>query len=342
MYNYILKPLLFLFPAETAHHLAMRSFKTILRIPIINTIIRRMFKLEDVKLKQTLFGIEFPNPIGLAAGFDKDGKYIDVLHTLGFGFIEVGTVTPIAQAGNPKPRLFRLIKDQALINRMGFNNGGLDALVAQLKKYKNKSIIIGGNIGKNKITPNELAYQDYTTCFDALHPYVNYFVINVSSPNTPGLRELQEKKPLNKILAEVQLRNQLLAQPKPILLKIAPDVHNDTLDDIIEVVLSNKLDGMILLTTKNRLDAIGAGGLSGAPLKRRSDELIAHVHKKTTGHLPIIGVGGILSEADAISKFDAGASLIQVYTGFIYRGPMFIKSIKKAILDKSSNHGQMA
>lgn len=345
IYSFLLKPILFLFPAEKAHQLAMNSFKILLSIPLIGSFIRRLLRYEHAGLSHQTMGLSFPNPVGLAAGFDKNGEYIEVLDALGFGFIEVGTVTPLPQDGNPKPRLFRLPKDEALINRMGFNNGGVIELTKRLKKIKKRKIIIGANIGKNKVTPNAEAYKDYNICFDALHAYVDYLVVNVSSPNTPGLRELQEKGPLNKILSELQLRNNKIGLP--ILLKIAPDINESILDDIIEVVLSNKLAGIIvnntttdrsnLRTTQERLDKIGNGGLSGRPLKKRADELIDTINKKTNDQLTIIGVGGIMSGEDAEDKINLGASLIQVYTGFIYQGPIFIKNIKKHLSRNSYN-----
>lgn len=285
--------------------------------------------------------MKFKNPVGLAAGFDKDAKLIDEMAMLGFGFIEIGTLTPRPQEGNPQPRLFRLPQDEALINRMGFNNGGVLEAVERLKKRKS-DVIVGGNIGKNKVTPNENAVDDYLYCLDALHPYVDYFVVNVSSPNTPNLRDLQEKEPLKALLSAVKSANDKKEKPKPILLKIAPDLTDGQLDDIIEIVLETEIDGVIatnttidrsaLKTDKNQVEAIGAGGVSGKVLKNRSTEVIRYLNQKSIGAFPIIGVGGIYSAEDAIEKLQAGASLVQVYSGMIYEGPSLIKRIKKGLL----------
>ena len=285
--------------------------------------------------------MKFKNPVGLAAGFDKDAKLIDEMAMLGFGFIEIGTLTPKPQEGNPQPRLFRLPQDEALINRMGFNNGGGLEAVERLKKRKS-DVIVGGNIGKNKVTPNENAVDDYLYCLEALHPYVDYFVVNVSSPNTPNLRDLQEKEPLKALLSAVKSANDKKEKPKPILLKIAPDLTDGQLDDIIEIVLETEIDGVIatnttidrsaLKTDKNQVEAIGAGGVSGKVLKNRSTEVIRYLNQKSIGAFPIIGVGGIYSAEDAIEKLQAGASLVQVYSGMIYEGPSLIKRIKKGLL----------
>jgi dihydroorotate dehydrogenase len=284
--------------------------------------------------------------VGLAAGFDKDAKHIDALACLGFGFIEIGTLTPKAQDGNPAPRLFRLPTDKALINRMGFNNGGVDAAVLRLQQRKER-IIIGGNIGKNKITPNEEAYKDYEYNVKALHAVVDYFVVNVSSPNTPGLRELQEKAPLMDLLHKVQAVNKALPNPKPVLLKIAPDLTDTQLDDIIEIVATTQIDGIVatnttidrsqLQTPASEVEAIGAGGLSGKPVTARSTEVIRYIHQKTNGTIPMIAVGGIFTAADAIEKLNAGASLVQVYTGFIYEGPGMVKRICNGLLQQKNN-----
>lgn len=344
MYKLLLKPIFFLFSPERAHHLALQLFKIALIIPILGYFLRRFYTVEHKKLERQVLGLNFKNPIGLAAGFDKDGKHYQTIAALGFGFIEVGTVTPRPQAGNPKPRLFRLKKDEALINRMGFNNAGVDALVKNLQKKRPKGLIIGGNIGKNKDTPNESAVDDYLYCFEKLFPYVDYFVVNVSSPNTPGLRDLQEKEPLKKILNTLQRVNQQKANPKPILLKIAPDLSDAQLDDIIEIVQTTGIEGVIATnTTINRaglienINKVGAGGLSGKPLRERATEVIRYLHKKSGGTLTIIGVGGIASPADAIEKLDAGASLVQIYTGLIYEGPDLIKQINKFLIPHSSN-----
>lgn len=304
-----------------------------------------MFCLEDKRLEKKVLGLTFPNSIGLAAGFDKDGKHIAGLACLGFGFIEVGTVTPLAQDGNPRPRLFRLPQDNALINRMGFNNEGLDSLTESLKAIRQKGLpnglIIGGNIGKNKLTPNEDAVNDYLICFDKLFPWVDYFVVNVSSPNTPGLRELQEKEPLTRLLNRLQDQNKAQTAPKPILLKIAPDLTDSQLDDIAEIVQSTGLAGVIatnttisragLNTPETQINEIGMGGLSGAPVRARATEVIRYLREKLGKEIAIIGVGGIDSAESAQEKLDAGADLVQVYTGMIYEGPALIKRILKGL-----------
>jgi len=312
----------------------------------MSALFRFYYQTNNKLLEKEVFGIKFPNPVGLGAGLDKDAILIDELGQLGFGFIEIGTLTPKPQPGNDKPRLFRLKKDQALINRMGFNNKGVESAIRRLKNRKSK-VIIGGNIGKNKLTPNEEAIKDYEICFEALFDYVDYFVVNVSSPNTPGLRALQEKEPLKTLLSHIKSKNALKSNPKPILLKIAPDLSNEQLDDIIEIIKEVKLDGVIatnttisregLLTDKLIVAQAGMGGLSGKPLVQRSTEVIRYLHTKSGGAFPIIGVGGIHSEEDALEKLAAGASLIQLYTGFIYEGPALIKRINKAILKSSSN-----
>ena len=304
---------------------------------------RLIFRVKDISLEREVFGLKFNNPVGLAAGFDKDAKLFDELASFGFGFIEIGTVTPLPQDGNPKPRLFRLKDDSGLINRMGFNNQGIEAVVARLRRKKS-DIIIGGNIGKNKVTPNEEAANDYAICFEKLFPYVDYFAVNVSSPNTPGLRDLQEKAPLTALLNSLQELNNKKDKRKPILLKIAPDLTNEQLDDIIDIVADTKIDGVIatnttidrsgLKTDKNKVDAIGNGGLSGKPVGLRSTEVIKYLADKSNRAFPIIGVGGIHSAEDALEKLDAGATLLQVYTGFIYEGPSLVKRINKAILKR--------
>ncbi|MEM9888225.1 MAG: quinone-dependent dihydroorotate dehydrogenase [Bacteroidota bacterium] len=338
----ILKPFLFLLPAERAHNLTVRLLKIVLAIPVLNTLFRASFRFEHPQLKREVLGLQFPNPVGLAAGFDKNGKYFKEMAALGFGFVELGTVTPKAQMGNPTPRLFRLPKDEALINRMGFNNDGVDALVNQLKKGKTKGIVVGGNIGKNKLTPNEQAVEDYKLAFDALFPYVDYFVVNVSSPNTPNLRALQEREPLTQLLQALQKRNQQQPKPKPILLKIAPDLSFSQIDDVVEIVEAVDLNGIIatnttiarepLRTASSEIENMGAGGLSGLPLQARATEVIRYIKNKTAGKLVIIGVGGVNSPEDAIEKLEAGASLIQIYTGLVYEGPALVKRIKKALV----------
>jgi dihydroorotate dehydrogenase len=341
MYRSIIKPLLFSLDPESAHHLIFNLVKFKFRLPGIKTIVSALHKVDHPHLKREVFGLTFPNPIGLAAGFDKDAKLFDELSSFGFGFIEIGTLTPLAQPGNPKPRLFRLPKDQALINRMGFNNGGVSAAVERLKK-RNKNLIIGGNIGKNKDTPNEKAFEDYEKCFNTLFDYVDYFVVNVSSPNTPGLRALQEKGPLSEILLKLKILNQAKQKQKPILLKIAPDLTDEQLDDIIDIVNTTKIDGVIatnttidrsaLTTSKEKIEKIGAGGLSGKPVRKQSTHVIQYLCGHSKNAFPVIGVGGIHSPEDAIEKLNAGASLIQIYTGFIYEGPSLIKRINKALV----------
>ncbi len=336
MYKLVIRPILFLFDAEKIHHLMFNSIRFIHKIPGVAALLQFCYCKEDKKLEQNLFGISFKNPVGLAAGFDKNAKLFKELHNFGFGFIEIGTLTPKPQEGNPKKRLFRLPKDKAIINRMGFNNEGVAAAVKRLKK--NKNIIIGGNIGKNKSTLNENAEQDYLICFNTLFPYVDYFVVNVSSPNTPNLRALQDKKPLTNLLQTLHNENNSKDSPKPILLKIAPDLTNEQLIDVIAIVEQTKTHGIIATnTTINRTGLVSkakeeAGGLSGAPLKNRATQVIRFLAQNTSKNIPIIGVGGIFSAADAIEKLEAGASLVQIYTGFIYEGPALIKKINKAIL----------
>ncbi len=340
----MIKPFLFLLPPEKAHYFTLFLLKIILAIPLIGTLYKKRYTIKDDRLKRKVFGLDFENPVGLAAGFDKDGKSFKAMSSLGFGFIEVGTVTPKGQIGNPQPRLFRLPKDQSLINRMGFNNEGVDALVNRLKGGWPDHLIVGGNIGKNKLTPNETAEEDYVICFEALFPYVDYFVVNVSSPNTPGLRDLQDKEPLTKLLNRLQVLNKQKTNSKPILLKIAPDLTNEQLDDIIEIVETTKIEGVIatnttisragLKTNPNTIKSIGNGGLSGRAVRQRSTEVIRYLNERSKGQLTIIGVGGISSPEDAIEKLNAGASLVQIYSGLIFEGPALIKEINKAILTK--------
>ncbi|MEO0787153.1 MAG: quinone-dependent dihydroorotate dehydrogenase [Bacteroidota bacterium] len=343
------KPLLFSMAPEAAHHFTVRALKTTLATPLLGSGFKATFKLEDPKLERTLFGLRFPNPVGLAAGFDKDGKYYHEMAALGFGFVELGTVTPRPQSGNPKPRLFRLPADRALINRMGFNNEGVEALARRLEKYgRPGQLILGGNIGKNKDTPNEEAAKDYRICFEKLYPLVDYFVVNVSSPNTPNLRALQAREPLTKLLNELQSLNDKLQGPrKPILLKIAPDLNWAQLDDIIAIMDDTKLDGLIatnttiarepLRTATDKIADIGNGGLSGAPLRSRSTEVIAYLHQQSEGAFPIVGVGGIDSAQAALEKLAAGAQLVQVYSGMVYSGPALIKNIKRGILESTAS-----
>jgi dihydroorotate dehydrogenase len=341
MYRFFLRPLLFLFSPESIHHTTFRILKFIGYLPGALTLTRALFAQKNQRLERKILGLTFPNPVGLAAGFDKDALLIDELAAFGFGFIEIGTLTPKPQPGNEKPRLFRLPADQAIINRMGFNNKGAEGAVKRLQNRKSK-IIVGGNIGKNKVTPNENAFEDYAQCFETLYPYVDYFVVNVSSPNTPNLRELQEKEPLKKLLNSVQALNQLKERPKPILLKIAPDLNEDQLHDVVEILLETKTDGVIatnttisregLVTSDEIISAIGNGGLSGKPLTKRATELILFLRSKLGKDFPIIGVGGIMTPEDAIEKLKAGADLVQIYTGFIYEGPGFVKRINRALL----------
>ena len=338
MYKFLIKPILFLFDPEWVHHAVFYLLKVIHRIPGMGSMIRALYHIKDQRLERKLFGLTFPNPVGLAAGFDKDAKLYQELSNFGFGFIEIGTLTPKPQPGNPKKRLFRLPEDNGLINRMGFNNQGVVEAIERLKK--NNGVLIGGNIGKNKITPNDEAVSDYVQCFEALFPHVDYFVVNVSSPNTPNLRALQDKEPLQHLLQTLKDLNLKRNSPKPILLKIAPDLIDDQLLDIIDIVTTVKIDGVIASnTTLSREGLISSnksemGGLSGKPVAERSTEVIRFLHEKSNNAFPIIGVGGIHSSEDAINKLNAGASLIQLYTGFVYEGPGVIKKINKAILEQ--------
>lgn len=324
---------------ETAHKFTTSLLNFAMKIPGKKQVIRAIYKVEDSRLEREVFGIKFPNPVGLAAGFDKEANLYDSFSNLGFGFIEVGTITPKGQSGNPKPRMFRLPADNGLINRMGFNNEGLEVAIERLKK-RNKNLVIGGNIGKNKVTPNEQAVDDYVTCFEGLFPYVDYFVVNVSSPNTPNLRELQDKEPLTKLLQHLQQLNSKKEKSKPILLKIAPDLNNAQLDDIVSIVMDSGIAGLIATNTTISREGLKTspsitkemGGLSGKPVSQRSTEVIRYISEKSDGKIPIIGVGGIHTAEDALDKLRAGASLVQIYTGFIYEGPALIKRINKAIL----------
>ena len=338
---WLVKKVLFSIDPESVHHIVMKRLDSVYRIPVFRKMLRGMFRVEDTRLERTLWGIRFPNPVGLGAGFDKDAKYTDALACLGFGFVEIGTVTPRAQPGNPQPRLFRLPADSALINRMGFNNEGAEAAAARLRKRKER-LVIGGNIGKNKDTPNEEAINDYIACLKALYDTVDYFVVNVSSPNTPGLRALQDKGPLTEILNRLMELNKSLGNPKPLLLKIAPDLTNGQLDDIIAIVKETGIDGIVatnttiertgLTTPATEVESMGAGGLSGKPLLKRSTEVIRYLHTHGNGQIPIIAVGGIFTAADAREKLEAGASLVQVYTGFVYEGPAIASNICKGLL----------
>jgi dihydroorotate dehydrogenase len=333
---------LFLLPPETAHNVSMKGLDLVAALPGINTLMRSYFQVQDPSLSKTVFGLHFPNPVGLGAGFDKNAAHLDGLEMLGFGFVEIGTVTPKPQAGNPQPRLFRIPDQKALINRMGFNNDGVEVIAKRLKERKastQSNLIIGGNIGKNKVTENQDAWKDYCTNFIGLEEVVDYFVVNVSSPNTPGLRELQEKEALRKIFTELQLINK---NNKPILLKIAPDLETSALDDIIALTSEVKIDGLVSSNTtldrnllneanKIRVNELGAGGLSGLPLLQKSNQVLEYLYKGLGDKLPIIASGGIFKPADAKAKMDAGASLVQVWTGFIYEGPGIVKNILQAI-----------
>jgi dihydroorotate dehydrogenase len=359
----VLRSILFWFDAEKVHHFSMNALKFLCSIPFIKSILKRSFA--PANLRSDILHLTFSNAVGLAAGFDKNAKYLNELEALGFGCVEIGTVTPLPQDGNPTPRLFRLPQDKALINRMGFNNEGVQKVAERLKAWRIKhpsgvtgyglnsseeqsnnpkqetrnQLIIGGNIGKNKITPNENAWKDYEICFDALHLYVDYFVVNVSSPNTPGLRELQEKEALRKILTNLQTRNSKLAIQRPILLKIAPDLTQEQIDDVIDLATEINLDGLVaantsldrsrLTTPASQLESIGAGGLSGLPVKNRATEIVQYIAQKTGGKIPVIASGGIFTGEDAAEKLQAGASLVQVWTGFIYEGPAIVKKITK-------------
>jgi dihydroorotate dehydrogenase len=347
MYKVIIKPILFLFEPETIHHIVFKVIKISLLIPGVKQIISKIYVINDKRLERNLFGLKFSNPVGLAAGFDKDAKLFNELSCFGFSFIEIGTLTPKAQPGNDKPRMFRLPQDEALINRMGFNNGGVNKASERLK-HRTSNVIVGGNIGKNKVTPNEDAVKDYEICFETLFNHVDYFAVNVSSPNTPNLRALQEKEPLKHLLNNLKILNLKKEKPKPILLKIAPDLTNEQLDDIIDIVKQTKIDGVIatnttisranLTTEGSLLNAIGAGGLSGKPLAKRATEVVRYLSNKSNKAFPIIAVGGIYTAQDAIEKLNAGASLVQVYTGFIYEGPRIVKRINKELLKSINNN----
>ncbi|MGB5394793.1 MAG: quinone-dependent dihydroorotate dehydrogenase [Lutimonas sp.] len=337
MYKKIIRPFLFNFDPEDIHHVTFSAIKLLYKFPFTKSIARSKFVIESPRLEREVFGLKFKNPVGLAAGFDKNAVLFDELSNYGFGFVEIGTVTPKPQPGNEKKRLFRLKKDQGIINRMGFNNEGIDAVVERLK-HRNTDVIIGGNIGKNKITANENAIDDYLICFEKLFDYVDYFVVNVSSPNTPNLRALQDKKPLTELLNTLQEANHKKRAPKPILLKIAPDLSDDQLLDIIDIVKATGIAGVIATNTTISRDNLLSeakkeqGGLSGKPLTKRSTEVIRFLAERSNKAFPIIGVGGIHSPEDAIEKINAGADLIQLYTGFIYEGPGLVRQINEALL----------
>ncbi|SHL23585.1 quinone-dependent dihydroorotate dehydrogenase [Hymenobacter psychrotolerans] len=341
MYKALLKPLLFQLNPENAHHLVFDALRRAHGLPGAAALLRGLYDFQDAGLEREVFGLRFRNPVGLAAGLDKNAEFTTELAALGFGFVEIGTVTPRPQPGNPAPRLFRLPQDEALLNRMGFNNDGASAAAERLRQARPAGLIIGGNIGKNKDTPNERAAHDYVACVEALHAVVDYFVVNVSSPNTPGLRQLQEREPLIRLLQQVQERNAMLPVPRPLLLKIAPDLTDSQLDDILLIARETRLSGLVatnttisrdgLRTPAGHVSSLGAGGLSGRPLRQRATEVIRYLHRHSEGMLPIIGVGGIHSAADAQEKLAAGASLLQLYTGFVYEGPGLVKSINRQL-----------
>jgi dihydroorotate dehydrogenase len=339
MYKIFIRPLLFRLDAEKAHHLTFSLVKFLFKIPFVPAIFRALYVFEDKRLERQVFGLTFKNPVGLAAGFDKNAILTNELACMGFGFVEIGTLTPKPQAGNDKPRLFRLREDGGIINRMGFNNDGVDVAVERLRQRKS-NVLIGGNIGKNKVTPNEQAEQDYLITYKALYEVVDYFVVNVSSPNTPNLRALQEKEPLTRLLQVLQDLNKTMPKPKPILLKIAPDLTDSQLDDIVDIVQETQIAGVIATNTTIGREGLRSatslvqetGGLSGRPLKQRSTEVIRYLSEKSAGSFPIIGVGGIESPEDALEKLAAGATLIQVYSGFIYEGPSLVSDICKRLV----------
>ena len=341
MYKTIIRPILFCFDPEKVHYFTFSVIRNLSKLPGIKGVIKSLYMVEDKRLERQLFGLTFKNPVGLAAGFDKNAVLYNELANFGFGFIEIGTVTPKAQEGNPKKRLFRLKEDNGIINRMGFNNEGLQAAITQLKKNKGQ-LIIGGNIGKNTQTLPEDYTKDYLECFNALHPYVDYFVLNVSCPNVGSHAKLNDKDYLLELISSVQKANATFSKQKPILLKIAPDLNTVQLDEIIELIAETNLDGVIasntsidrtgLKTSEQRLSDIGNGGLSGKPIKEKSTKVIQYLAEKSNKAFPIIGVGGIHSAEDALEKLEAGADLVQVYTGFIYEGPSLIKRINKALL----------
>ena len=342
IYKYFVRPLLFKFEPEKIHHLVSKGLKLYFSIPLMRLITNLIFRSNSSKSSVNVFGLQFSNPIGLAAGFDKEAELIDELACFGFGFIEIGTLTPLAQPGNPRPRMFRLPADQSLINRMGFNNSGVESALQNLKKRHSK-VLVGGNIGKNKVTTNELAVNDYLHCFNQLFDWVDYFVVNVSSPNTPDLRALQDKEPLRQLLLALQTENKKHTTPKPILLKIAPDLSDEQLNDVIEIVKAVQIPGIVATNTtinrstllakssKLRSEMVGAGGLSGRAVHARSVEVVKYLCDRSENKFEVIGVGGIFTGADAQDFLNAGAKLVQVYTGFIYEGPSIVKNINKEL-----------
>ena len=343
MYKFLVRPLLFSFDPEWVHYFTLNALKLLNKIPLSSWLFRKIYTYQDSSLEKELFGIKFKNPVGLAAGFDKNGKYIKEMYNLGFGFIEIGTITPKPQPGNPKKRLFRVQNDLAIINRLGINNDGSVMCAERLKK-NNSDVVIGGNIGKNSTTSNENADTDYIQNFETLHQYVDYFVLNVSCPNVSNFTKLQDVEFLKKLVPQLKKINSTKPKKKPILIKISPDLNRDQLDETIDLIQSENLDGIIatntttsrenLKTNKSKIEKIGNGGLSGEPLKNKSTEVIRYISKKTNGNLPIIGVGGIMNPKDALDKIEAGADLIQLYTGFIYEGPSIVKEINQYLSKK--------
>jgi dihydroorotate dehydrogenase len=340
MYKAFIRPVLFLISPETVHHLIISFIKIAFKVPFIAAFVRFVYTVKNKKLERQVAGLTFPNPVGLAAGFDKNAEFYNEFSSFGFGFIEIGTVTPVGQSGNPKPRSFRLKADRALINRMGFNNNGLAAAIRQLDKPH--KLVIGGNIGKNTATANDVAYKDYLRCFSELYAHVDYFVVNVSCPNISDLSKLADQDMLEQILDELIKFRALQSISKPIFLKVSPDLNLKQVDETLHIVQKAGIDGLVvanttvsreaLATSASKVKGIGNGGLSGRPIRERSTEMIRYISKKTDKKLPIIGVGGIMSAKDAIEKLDAGASLVQLYTGFVYEGPALVKRINKAIL----------
>ena len=343
MYKFLVRPFLFSFDPEWVHYFSLNALRLINKIHLFRWLLRKIYSYENPALERELFGIKFKNPVGLAAGFDKNGKYINELSNLGFGFIEIGTITPKPQQGNPKKRLFRVQNDSAIINRLGINNDGSYICAERLKK-NNSDVVIGGNIGKNTSTSNENADEDYILNFETLHQHVDYFVLNVSCPNVSNFIKLQDVKFLKKLVPQLKKINSTKSKKKPILIKISPDLNRDQLDETIDLILSENLDGIIatnttttrenLKTNKSKIEEIGNGGLSGEPLKNKSTDVIKYISKKTKGNLPIIGVGGIMNSKDALDKIEAGADLIQLYTGFIYEGPSIVKKINQYLSKK--------
>ncbi len=343
MYKQLIRPIFFCIDPEKVHHIVVALVKFGFKIPGIQALVRKSFTINDTRLERKVFGLTFSNPVGLAAGFDKNATFYNEFASFGFSFIEIGTVTPKGQPGNPKPRLFRLPSSKGVINRMGFNNNGAEEAVKNLKKRKT-NIIIGGNLGKNTNTPNDCAVDDYVTTFNALYDYVDYFVVNVSCPNISNLHKLQDKDSLMLILNSVLAERTKKAVTKPVLLKISPDLNFNQIDEVIDILLETKLDGVVATNTttgrynlnesEEKVTQIGNGGMSGLPLRDRSTEVIRYISQKTGGKIPIIGVGGILSAQDALDKIDAGASLVQIYSGFIYEGPILVKKINKALLTR--------